>query len=548
MKKILLWLLCILFSGLLHAQSLDANFSLVTTDNTNKISELKDVKDALSNIDQEIKSKQSEISSTNSKDEIAEYEQEIRVLEQEKKQYWQQFIELSTNVTLQERQVVVEASKRDLVKEMQELVTPMIDTLRRASERPRRIERLKNEIYNLQQEVQPREEASKKLKDLILDPHYSLFNSEIEQSSRLLDREIREMQVELSYKERQLKKELGEKRSFMEEAQALIASFLANKGKNLFFFVLTFVILLWGALWCRKRIFNLKIWEDERFEHLSQPLKGLYGFISFVIALLGAVLCLYLLHDWVLVTLFVILFAGIIWSLKHIFPRFVQEARLILNLGTVREGERIIWNGISWKVIKLGFSSLIKNENLQGATMRIASKDLINLYSRPIVENETWFPTHVGDWVLIDNKNLAKVMTQTPEQVVLEKIGGSRQSLMVLDFWKLKPENLSQGYGIDLYLGIDLALQSLATGEVEANLKKYFCETFLNREGVNELIVEFSDVGPHGLNYYIHLNFNGQLASKRLDMERLMQKTFVDACNLYGYKVPSEQLTIHMQR
>ncbi len=548
MKKVLLVIFLLFATQILYAQSLDTNFSLVTTENANKISELKDIKDALANIDQEIKAKQTEISATSDKEEITGYEQEIKVLEQEKRQYWQQFVELSTGVTLQERQVEIEPSKRDLVKELQELVTPMIDTLRRASERPRRIERLKNEIFNLQQEVQPREEAAKKLKDLILDPRFVPFTAEIEQTSRVLDREVREMQVELSYKERQLKKELGEKRSFMDEAQDLFASFIKNKGKNLFFFILTFIILFWGALWCRQRIFSLKIWEDERFEFLSHPLKGLYGFISFVIALMGAVLCLYLLHDWVLVTLFVILFAGVVWSLKHIFPRFIQEARLILNLGTVREGERIVWNGVSWKVVKLGFSSILKNENLQGANMRIASKDLINLYSRPLVENETWFPTQVGDWIFIDNKILAKVITQTPEQVILEKIGGSRQNVLIADFWKLKLENLSKGYGIELFLGIDLSLQHLATGEVEQNLKKYFNQNFTEREGVKELLVEFNGVGHHGLSYYIRLNCAGELAPKRLQLERLLHKTFVDACNLYGYKVPSEQLTIHMEK
>jgi len=543
-----IFLVCLSFYvQFLFAQNIEPNDSLIATDNTTKISELKDIKDSLLSIEQEIKVKQTEITGTSSKQDIANLEDEIKVLEQEKKQYWEQFIEVSTGVTLQERQVGVPLSKRDLVKELQELLAPIFDTLRRASERPRRIEKLKNEIYNLQEELRPREDALKKLKDLIIDSRFAGFNAEIDQTTRLLERETREIQVELSYNERQLKKELGEKRTFMDEAQDLFASFIKNKGKNLLFFFLTFIFVFWFALWSRKRIFNLKIWENERFEFLAHPLKGLYGFIAFLLALGASVLCLYLLHDWVLVTLFIILFAGITWSLKHIFPRFIQEARLILNLGTVREGERVVWNGVSFKVVKLGLTSLLRNESLEGGTMKIASKDLISLYSRPVVEGESWFPTKKGDWVLID-KSLAQIIAQTPEQIIFEKIGGSRKTLLLADFWKLNVENLSYGFAIELFLPLDLSLQAIATSDVENNLKKIFEEKYLKKEGIREYVIQYHSIGVHGLIYYVCLNCEGVLASKRSDLERQLNITFIEACNFYGYKIPAEQLTIHMQQ
>lgn len=547
MKKALFLLILVLLLSSAHGQLLDPSLNLISTDTT-KFTELKDLKESIEALDEEIKTKQEEALAKVDREDRLNVEQEIRDLENDKRQYWQQFIELSTGVTLADRQLVTEPSKRDILKEMQELVTPMIDTLRRASERPRRIERLKNEIFNLGQDLTPREEALKKIKELILDPRFIDYKNQIDQTGRLLEREIREIQIELSSKERQLKKEMGEKRSFMDELKELSASFFKTKGKNLFFFCLTFVVIFWFSLWSRERVFRLKIWQTERFEVFVQPLRGLYGFLSFLFALLGAVLCLYILHDWVLVTLFVILFAGVIWSLKHIFPRFIQEARLILNLGTVREGERIQWNGVSWKVMKLGFQSLVKNESLQGGTMRISSKDLINLYSRPVIEGEPWFPTKVGDWVYLNDSYLAQIKFQTMDQIVIEKLGGGRVAMTVTDFWKMTFENLSYGFSITIKCGIDYKFQSLVTSEIENKIRRYFEERWASFSGLLKTEISFHDAGANSLNYSIRMDFEGHLAQDRIKLEREMQRSFVDACNLYNLNIPFPQMTIHMEQ
>ena len=547
MKNILLSMLLLFSISIAQAQMLDPSLNLISTETT-KFEELKDLKETIEALDQEIKTKQEEAIAKGDRGDRQGVEQEIRDLEKDKKEYWQQFIELSTGIALADRQPQTDLSKRDILKEMQELVAPMIDTLRRASERPRRIERLKNEIFNLEQDLSPREEALKKIKELILDPRFAEYKDQIDQTNRLLEREIREIQIELSSKERQLKKETGEKKSFMDELKDLSASFFKTKGKNLLFFCLTFVLIFWFALWSRERVFKLKMWETDRFENFVQPLRGLYGFLSFLVALLGAVLCLYVLHDWVLVTLFVILFAGVIWSLKHIFPRFIQEARLILNLGTVREGERIQWNGVSWKVIKLGFQSLVKNESLQGGTMRISSRDLIHLYSRPVIEGEPWFPTKVGDWVYSNETYLAQIKYQTMEQIVVEKLGGGLISMTVSDFWNMKFENLSYGFSITIKCGIDYKFQALVTTEIENKIRRYFEERWAQFSGLLNTEICFHDAGSNSLNYSIRMDFEGRLAQDRIKLEREMQRSFVDACNLYNLNIPFPQMTIHMEQ
>ena len=50
------------------------------------------------------------------------------------------------------------------------------------------------------------------------------------------------------------------------------------------------------------------------------------------------------------------------------------------------------------------------------------------------------------------------------------------------------------------------------------------------------------------INYSIRMDFEGRLAEDRIKLEREMQRSFVDACNLYNLNIPFPQMTIHMEQ
>ena len=54
---------------------------------------------------------------------------------------------------------------------------------------------------------------------------------------------------------------------------------------------------------------------------------------------------LYVTGDWLLLGLALLILAGIAIGLKNIFPQFLAEAKLLLNLGAVREGEMVTYEG-----------------------------------------------------------------------------------------------------------------------------------------------------------------------------------------------------------
>src|SRR6266487_2891930 len=162
--------------------------------------------------------------------------------------------------------------------------------------------------------------------------------------------------------------------------------------------------------------------------------EGHYPFCKVFGATLSALLVLYLFEDWVLLTLAIVFMMGLAWTSKSAMPRIWGEIMLLLNMGAVREGERLMYNGIPWLVQSLNFSAVLVNPELAGGSLRLPLHDLFALRSRSFAHEEPWFPTRTGDWVLLDDQTLGKVILQTPEIVRLILLGGGRRTFPTSDF------------------------------------------------------------------------------------------------------------------
>lgn len=147
------------------------------------------------------------------------------------------------------------------------------------------------------------------------------------------------------------------------------------------------------------------------------------------------------------------------WTSRQLIPKFLQELRLILNFGTVREGERMFWKGVPWLVKEIGVNAILMNPRLEGGLINLPVGELIGQHSRPFVKEEEWFPTDTGDWVILSDDTYGKVLSQTPEQVILENLG-SRKYYLSPEFLTLKPKNLSSGFTLRIKFGLDYGVQS----------------------------------------------------------------------------------------
>jgi len=68
----------------------------------------------------------------------------------------------------------------------------------------------------------------------------------------------------------------------------------------------------------------------------------------------------YVVEDWVLFSLSILLLLGIAWTLRQALPRYIHQIQIFLNIGSVREGERLLLDGLPWQVRTINvFSTLV---------------------------------------------------------------------------------------------------------------------------------------------------------------------------------------------
>jgi hypothetical protein len=74
----------------------------------------------------------------------------------------------------------------------------------------------------------------------------------------------------------------------------------------------------------------------------------------------------------------------------------------MLNIGSVREGERLLLEGVPWKVENIHVFCSLFNPTL-GMHLRLPIEQIVGMVSRPYAPEEPWFPCKKGDWVVVEN-------------------------------------------------------------------------------------------------------------------------------------------------
>jgi len=273
-----------------------------------------------------------------------------------------------------------------------------------------------------------------------------------------------------------------------------------------------------------------------------------YGYqaLTIFISVLVALLVLYLVGDMMLMVLALILLVIVFLGLRNYLPQFIAETRLLLDVGPVRERERVIYRDLPWMVRSLGMYSHLYNPALKGE-LRLPLTEMLPLVSRPYGQDEPWFPSREGEWVMMDDGTVGLVLQQTPETVQL-KTRGSIRTYTTTDFLTSELRNLSGGFGISISFGLDYQHQAICTSEIPVILRKAIEQGLKETEQgthVENIVVEFQEAGASSLNYLIYITFNGAAADSYYPLTRLLQRICVDTCNQHGWIIPFNQLTVH---
>ncbi len=444
----------------------------------------------------------------------------------------------------------IEQKPVDWKQEIEVIVRPLLQEIKRMTERPRTIERLRSERAVYEDRLEAAEKAIANI-DEKLAPADSADVKEVlarirqDWESHQADAESR-LQLVNGQLERLLTPEDSDGHEFVVGLREFfsgrgLSALLAVAGFVATYFLLAFVAGVIERVFLRRR--------DTKTHRLAKAGGILFRLFSLLAAILAAMAILYVRGDWLILGLLILFLFGVVLALRNSFPRYVDELRILLNLGGVREGERVLYNGIPWRIKSLNYYSTLHNPLLRGGTIRVPIGEMAELQSRQFVKEEPWFPSRENDFVILDGDVFGKVLLQTPEMIQLQVIG-STKTFAVADYLGQHPRNLSSGgFAVPLTFGLDYRHQDDILTTIVTRMREYLQEHIGQqqfRPHLKELIVDFNEAASSSLNLIIVAVFDGAAAEQYWSIRRFLQRTAVDACNRYGWIIPFDQLTLHI--
>lgn len=476
-------------------------------------------------------------------------ETELKALEDRRDELQGDFDSIATGIDPEEYddavdEVFVLADELDL------LVRPIIKELKDLTEKPREIEKLRGELATWKRRLETTESALENLEELPPDARGELA-ARIAETRRKWAERKKQAENRVEAIKFQLQQAEENRPSFFNSITNSLRSFFRSRGRNLILCLFVFIGVFLIFRYAHRRLDHLAPWrkKGKRPFYVRLVDVGLNVF-SLIGAVVATLIVLYATGDWVLMGVAIIMLFGLALAAKSGIPAFYEQGRLLLNFGEVREGERIVYNGIPWRITRLSFYTILKNEHLRGGIVRLPVGMLSGLTSRPIAEaGEQWFPCDEGDWLMMPDEGHARVVSQTPEYVTLIKLGGAIITIPTADFLSKSPRNLSHNFRISTVFGIDYKHQPDCTTKIPQKMWAHLTSELIAQLGDKELLlslkVELAAAGASSLDYAIIADFDGQVAPKYQVLERAITRILVDCCNENGYVIPFTQITLH---
>lgn len=475
---------------------------------------------------------------------------EILGLSDQKEEMEATFNQLATDVDTR-KDLEDKKAGVDWQSELKELVGPLIREVKKITAHPREIERLRNQVEKYETQLPKAKKAIKNIDILLPLAKEEQLVQKLKQTRRFWQNRLDEIQTRMDINSRMLERKLDQRKTFSESAREVMQIFFKSRGRNLIVSFLAFVLTVGVFFYLHGQIRKISpIHRNERSIY-TRLFDVVYYLLTVIFALLSIFGVLYIFGDWLLLSIAAIFLIGIGWASKMAIPLVWVQARLLLNLGPVREGEVVVYKGLPYEVATLNLYTTLVNKTLDGGRIRIPIKDLLDMRSRPITENEPWFPCERGDWVKLDNGTHGKVIVQTPESVKLQLLGGAVVTLKTGDFLSLFPVNLSNGFRLSIEFGLDYACQ----GEITERIPRVFTEELaegLKSRGFEKsmvgISVQFKTAGLNSLDLEIMADFNGASGPDYNILQRAISGICVDICNRNRWEIPFSQVCVHMAK
>ena len=433
-------------------------------------------------------------------------------------------------------------------KELFGLLKPALDEMKEMTSNVRQKSDLREKIVQLEERLQTVEDAIINIQTL-LD---ASTDKAVRQSLKLIGDNWRKqkglMLGELQAARLQLEKLEESETSLTEASQSYLKSFFAKRGRYLAGALLVVLVILLLSHLSYKAMFRyIPGFRKKHRSFRMRVIELIHRVLTIILVILGPMAVFYVVEDWVLFSLGILILLGISLTLRKTLPSYWHQVQLFLNIGSVREGERILLDGLPWQVDQINFFCILVNP-IADLKQRVSISDLVGQKSRPGRQDEPWFPCRKGDWVLLSSGVRGKVIGISSEFVQLVERGGSQVTYLMSDFLSSSPRNLATNFRIKETIGLSYTLQHDITTTILETLHQYIHQQ-IHIEGYGEqllnLRVEFERANDSSMDLVVIADFRGELGDLYNRLRRAIQRWCVDACSENNWQIPFPQMVIH---
>ncbi len=458
-----------------------------------------------------------------------------------------QVVSLATGVS--EGDFKPSSEKFELQDELEQLIRPFVWILKSATENARQIEHLKRSLLAANRREKTAGDAVKHIQPMIAKaPENSAVSKRLQSILQNWEQRRIAAKDQATSARQQLQTRLSERVDAADTANRAFSSFFSNRGRNLSYGILALAAVVLVMRLLRRLI--LRLIGVPRNRSFPVRLGALiYDIATAATAFATAISVFNFYNDWLLTGFMLILFIAIGWFILKSLPALFEQITLLLNLGAVQEGERVVFSGIPWRVKKLDLYSSLENPSLRGGSFTMPVRELRGLHSRPMDVNEKWFPCEEGDWVVLDSGLWAEVVLQSPESVHVREEGGAVSHFKTQAFLEQNPKNVSNGYRSTIEFGLDYSHQAqAASGEIARVMRDYVEQEIRSLVPSDKLLATFVTLfqaGSSSLDYEIEVDVAPGTGHLYDPIAHAMARIAVECCEKNGWTIPFPQLTVH---
>lgn len=432
--------------------------------------------------------------------------------------------------------------------ELVSLVEPGIKEIKRMTVSARNKTKLRDEVAYYENLADVAKTATKNIGELISKAE----DKEVKKNLEALLPEWKGIEKQITNKLHIANMQLSEmnnaEKSLIESSGLSVKKFFRTRGLYLVIALAACILSLFLLKIGTRRLIRMipgfhlpyKPFHIRLFELLSRL--AAMGLTLFVL-----VLVFYIFEDWVLLSFSIVFFMGFGWAVRNTLPQFWKQSCLMLNIGAVREGERMLYQGVPWMVKSINIFCVLENPYLE-TSLRLPIEALLDQVSRPVSADEPWFACKKNEWVLLSDGTWGKVKLLSHEMVEIKQPSGTRKNYQTAAFLALAPVNLSRNFTLKSVFGLSYDLQKDITDQVPRILQAYIREA-IQREGYETgllgLQVEFQAANASSLDLAVIADFRGEMAPSYYKLSRAIQRWCVEACNMNQWEIPFPQLRVH---